>query len=69
MKEIKKLGVLSGDDAKRLEDYISKPSIFKSDAIMLEQIRGMKDLANKALKSQETIYGLVPTGSNIGRVK
>lgn len=69
MKEIKKLGVLSGDDAKRLEDYISKPSIFKSDALMLEQIRGMRDLANKALKAQETTYGLVPTGSNIGRVK
>jgi hypothetical protein len=69
MKEIKKLGVLSGDDAKRLEDYISKPSLFKSDAIMLEQIKGMRDLANKALKAQETTYGLVPTGSNIGRVK
>lgn len=69
MKEIKKLGVLSGDDAKRLEDYISKPSIFKSDAIMLEQVKGMKDLANKALKAQETTYGLVPTGSNIGRLK
>lgn len=69
MKEIKKLGVLSGDDAKRLEDYISKPSIFKSDAIMLEQVKGMKDLANKALKAQETTYGLVPTGSNIGRLE
>jgi hypothetical protein len=69
MKEIKKLGVLSGDDAKRLEDYISKPSLFKSDAIMLEQIKGMRDLANKALKAQETTYGLVPSGSNIGRVK
>ncbi len=69
MKEIKNLGVLSGDDAKRLDDYISQPSIFKSDAVMLEQIKGMKDLAKKALKAQETTYGLIKTGSNIGRLE
>ena len=69
MKEIKKLGVLSGDDSKRLDDYISQPSLFKSDAIMIEQIKGMRDLANKALKAQEESYGLVPVGSNIGRLE
>lgn len=69
MKEIKKLGVLSGDDAKRLDDYISAPSIFKSDARMKAQISGMKDLANKALKAQEYSLGLKPTGATIGRLK
>jgi hypothetical protein len=69
MKEIKKLGVLSGDDAKRLDDYISKPSIFKSDARMKAQIAGMKDLANKALKAQEFSLGLKPIGANIGKLK
>ena len=69
MKEIKKLGVLSGDDAKRLDDYISAPSIFKSDARMKAQIEGMKDLANKALKAQEYSLGLKPIGAQIGRIK
>jgi len=69
MKEIKKLGVLSGDDAKRLDDYISAPSIFKSDARMKAQIAGMKDLANKALKAQEYSLGLKPIGSQIGKLK
>ena len=69
MKEIKKLGVLSGDDAKRLDDYISNPSLFKSDARMKAQISGMKDLANKALKAQEFSLGLKPIGANIGKLK
>ena len=69
MKEIKKLGVLSGDDAKRLDDYISNPSLFKSDARMKAQIKGMKDLANKAIKAQESVLGLKPIGSQIGRLK
>lgn len=69
MKEIKKLGVLSGDDARRLDDYISAPSMFKSDALMIEQIKGMKDLANKAITGMEKAYGIQREGSNIGRLK
>lgn len=69
MKEIKKLGVLSGDDSKRLDDYISAPSLFKSDALMIEQIKGMRDLANKAIGGMEKAYGLQKQGSNIGRLK
>lgn len=69
MKEVKKLGVLSGDDAKRLDDYISNPSLFKSDSRMMASIKGMKDLANKAISSQEIAYGLKRQGSTIGRTK
>jgi hypothetical protein len=57
LKELKKLGVLSGDDAKRLDYYISNPSLFKSDARMQENIKGVQDLVNKTVSAYETRFG------------
>jgi len=57
LKEIKKLGVLSGSDDKRLDNYLSDPSFFKSDARMESQIKGVKDLVAKALSAQRKAIG------------
>lgn len=62
LKEIKKLGVLSGDDAKRLDYYISNPSIFKSDARMQNEIAGVEKLVNTAMQKQQRLLGISPKG-------
>lgn len=66
LKEIKKLGVLSGDDAKRLDDYISNPtSLFSSDKTVLTQIKGAKDLINKAISYKAQSLGMSPASQTI----
>jgi hypothetical protein len=57
LKEIKKLGVLSGADSVRLDSYISNPSIFKSDSRMQAEIKGVTDLVNKAIAAYEKRLG------------
>lgn len=61
LKEIKALGVLSGDDAKRLDDYISSPAqFFKLDATSLAQLKGLKSLINNAVLTKAATLGLKP---------
>lgn len=68
LKEIKKLGVLSGDDSKRLDFYISNPSMFKSDERMEASIKGVRSLVDKAVKAQEKSLGMskpLPFGAKV----
>lgn len=59
LKEIKKLGVLSGDDSKRLDDYIQNPTdFFSSDKNSLTRIQGAKDLITKAMKYKAESLGM-----------
>lgn len=57
LKEIKKLGVLSGSDDARLDNYLGDPSFFKTDSRMQGQIKGVMDLVNKALNAQRKALG------------
>lgn len=66
LKEIKKLGVLSGDDAKRLDDYIQDPtSFFSSDKKSMTLINGAKDLIQKSVNMRAKSLGMASDSQSI----
>lgn len=66
LKEIKKLGVLSGDDAKRLDDYIQDPTgLFTSDTKSMTLINGARDLVQKAVNLRAKSLGMTPDSQSI----
>lgn len=66
LKEIKKLGVLSGDDARRLDDYIQDPtSFFSSDKKSMTLINGARDLIQKSVNMRAKSLGLTPASQTI----
>lgn len=70
LKEIKELGVLSGDDSKRLDDYITNPTdFFSNDTQSLTRIKGARELISRAMTLKAESLGLKPLSQTVSSFK